>query len=309
MRNISGKYRPPSKLSSFSTAKGAHMVEDESNFNEDDIDEKDSTAGSLAINPKIVHKSFVPKLFSGRGIPQTPGFTEKKSLSYLKSIATPMQNRRTFRLAQGAKKQPRAYLQRLAEGKPEDASDARKDPSREESKTLQISRRTLESPYCLSISIPISAPNNTPNTGPVDNPAPFPVPAPAPAPAPVRVSVPAVSPVSKPNLIPIPQLNPVLDARLEGAAAIAEISHSSGTEGQLEKFETVMSHPSPSINDSSSDQERNKETPKFGARQPQVAGADPNTQNSKACPTDHALANTAATTKVNLIRGLLKDQT
>lgn len=61
------------------------------NFIEQDIDEnpgQDTTDVNLA----SINKSFVPRIFEGRKLPQTPGFSHRKLLSVMKKKVLQLEN-------------------------------------------------------------------------------------------------------------------------------------------------------------------------------------------------------------------------
>ncbi len=132
IRDINDKFKVPKKLSAFKDQKwkdGPSTSDDEAaDFKENDIDEKpiEICAGANSANNAGLHRSFVPQNFLGRMLPTTPGFGAKKSMSYLKSIATPMQSRRTFKPNKPGldEKKNGSYFQRLAAPVPEEGKKA-----------------------------------------------------------------------------------------------------------------------------------------------------------------------------------------
>lgn len=86
--------------------------EDKADFKDADIDEKETDILNEVSNPDIQHKSFVPHAFADRKLPKAPGFGNKNSISYLKNIATPMQNRRKIKDKE-EKKVVGSYFQKL----------------------------------------------------------------------------------------------------------------------------------------------------------------------------------------------------
>ena len=219
IRDINERFKMPKKLSSF-TNKGLHGLanEDEgADFNEMDIDEKPSETRSVD-NAGVLHRSFEPRNFHGRMLPATPGFGEKKSLSYLKSIATPMQSRRMYK---SLHEDPKfgAYFQRLAERK-----------NVEETKKMLPSKPVTE--------------KNLPG-----------------------LAEPASIALTGNLMLGIVRAhnNHANDMLREPQIMIPEASNSSGTEGP-DKFDTAMSHPSPSvsINEGVNEQVLRKDTPTFG---------------------------------------------
>ena len=83
-----------------------HDLSDSGDFDEKDMDEKPK---AIKETIKTNNHSFIPRDFEERKLPPTPGFSAKKSMSYLKYLATPLQNRR------GLKNSPNGhYLQSIA---------------------------------------------------------------------------------------------------------------------------------------------------------------------------------------------------
>lgn len=78
------------------------------NFIEQDIDEnpgQDTTDVNLA----SINKSFVPRIFEGRKLPQTPGFSHRKLLSVMKKEGSPA--RESYKPAiKSAEKNKETYL-------------------------------------------------------------------------------------------------------------------------------------------------------------------------------------------------------
>ena len=226
IRDIHDKFRPGiKKLSSFTNKGNIHSIQiqqddEAANFNENEIDEKPADSKATA-NVKALHKSFVPCNFLGRMIPPTPGFTDKKSMSYLKSIATPMQNRRVFK--SGAAMDGKAqYLQRIAEVRVS-----------EETKKIGGNKAQKKE-------------NNVTPTG-----------------SPPAKALPST--ISNPSTKQSPRI--LNEYQKYSPKAIAEVTNSNVTDGPLEKFDTALSHKSPSgisSSDGPTDRDQRKDTPKFG---------------------------------------------
>lgn len=83
IRSINERYSKPPHIK--------RELNDSEDFDENDIDERPAKAEETW---KGRVRSFVPRNFEHRELPRTPGFTAKKSLTYLKLAATPVPVRR-----------------------------------------------------------------------------------------------------------------------------------------------------------------------------------------------------------------------
>eukprot|EP01022_Parablepharisma_sp_SALTPOND_P024908 TRINITY_DN560_c0_g1_i1.p1 TRINITY_DN560_c0_g1~~TRINITY_DN560_c0_g1_i1.p1 ORF type:complete len:914 (-),score=67.53 TRINITY_DN560_c0_g1_i1:1166-3907(-) len=224
-KQVQASKKPPSSFTNKNFWTNATADDESADFNENEMDEK-SNETKTAVNVKPLHRTFMPSNFLARKLPPTPGFTEKKSLSYLKSIATPMQNRRWFK-ANAIGEGKGQYLQKIADVRINEESkrvaglpkndDARKSPMKS---TFHDSTDSSPSPSKII---------NTSLVRPIP---------------PHALNELARGP---PSMIP-------------------EVSNSSGTEVPLEKFETALSHKSPSAISSSegaTEREQRKDTPRF----------------------------------------------
>ena len=127
-RSINERVSPvKKKLSSFTKKEGVAQAEVEADFADDncefkdsDIDEQSSPA-SRNKTTKIseINRPFVPRILADRKLPATPGFNSKNSLSYLKSIGTPMQSRRVInkpkKIPEKKASGKSSYFKRIAE--------------------------------------------------------------------------------------------------------------------------------------------------------------------------------------------------
>lgn len=101
-RNLCGKSPLKNKQSSFRKKE----EDDNTDFNEVEMDEKVGMNKYKANEPIIFHQ------FKDRKLPFAPGFSNKNSMSYLKSFATPMQHRR---LLKEEKKINNSYFKKITE--------------------------------------------------------------------------------------------------------------------------------------------------------------------------------------------------
>jgi hypothetical protein len=120
-----------------------HSASDEAaDFHDSDIDE--NTGGQEdPRNIQAVHKSFVPNNFAARELPQSPGFTIRKQLSYMKTAGSPLPM--SFIRRDGKLQLGQSYLARLVKHKSPELRPAAKD-TKPMVYTISIRRKKDESP-------------------------------------------------------------------------------------------------------------------------------------------------------------------
>ncbi len=124
--NIEDKWRSPTNApvklaaknipASFNPPEEEDKDDETADFKESEIDERNES-DRRAAKPGVIYQSFVPQSLQDRRLPQTPGFTQRKLMTYLKTIGTPMQGATVDRHFGKKPAQEPSYLARLVKHK------------------------------------------------------------------------------------------------------------------------------------------------------------------------------------------------